>query len=164
MKKKYRTSLKKRTEYIYYFANGDRTTITPGKCGVTEIDIQLNHSLNDEEVKAWNRNIYKLDGHLEDFTDGDSTGASDYNKRLADHDANPLNQIIAAENAQEKQAMISKLTKAKSQLLPQQRDLLKQVWEENRTNTDIAAEEGVTEAAIRNRLNKIYKKLRRLLS
>jgi len=46
-------------------------------------------------------------------------------------------------------------------LLPQQRDLIQKKLQ-GRSNVDIAAEEGVTEAAIRNRLAKIQKKFEKL--
>jgi asparagine synthase (glutamine-hydrolysing) len=41
------------------------------------------------------------------------------------------------------------------------KELIKKVFYEKRTNVSIAAEEGVTEAAIRNRLKKIYENLRK---
>jgi len=49
-------------------------------------------------------------------------------------------------------------------LLPQQKELFKKVYLDKRTNTDIAAEEGVTETAIRNRLKKIQEKLKKYFS
>ena len=44
-------------------------------------------------------------------------------------------------------------------LLPQQRDLIQKVFFEDLSIVEIARLEGVSEAAIRNRLKKIYKKL-----
>ena len=44
-------------------------------------------------------------------------------------------------------------------LSPAQRELLEKVYFEERKITDIAREEGVSEAAIRNRLKKIYSRL-----
>jgi len=44
-------------------------------------------------------------------------------------------------------------------LEPQQRILFEKKYISKRSNTDIAAEEGVSEAAIRNRLKKIHQKL-----
>ena len=49
-------------------------------------------------------------------------------------------------------------------LLPNQQDLVKKVFYKNMKLVDIAAHEGVTEAAIRSRLNKIYKKLKKILN
>ena len=46
---------------------------------------------------------------------------------------------------------------------PQQKELVRQVFFENRKIVDIAAEEGVSEAAIRNRLKKITQRLKKIL-
>ena len=49
-------------------------------------------------------------------------------------------------------------------LIPSQQDLIEKVFYKNMKLVDIAANEGVTEAAIRSRLNKIYKKLKKILN
>ena len=49
-------------------------------------------------------------------------------------------------------------------LLKGQQDLIEKVFYKNMKLVDIAEEEGVTEAALRNRLNKIYRKLKKNLS
>ncbi len=49
-------------------------------------------------------------------------------------------------------------------LLKSQQDLIEKVFYKNMKIVDIAASEGVTEAAIRNRLNKIYRKLKKILN
>jgi hypothetical protein len=46
-------------------------------------------------------------------------------------------------------------------LQPRQRELFEKVYIQRRSYTSIAAEEGVTEAAIRNRLKKIHEKLKK---
>ena len=46
-------------------------------------------------------------------------------------------------------------------LEPQQKELVRQVFFEDRKIVDIAAEEGVSEAAIRNRLKKITQRLKK---
>ncbi len=48
-------------------------------------------------------------------------------------------------------------------LEPQQKELVRQVFFEDRKIVDIAAEEGVSEAAIRNRLKKITQRLKKFL-
>lgn len=53
--------------------------------------------------------------------------------------------------------------RAIDQLLPQQQELIKKVFFEKRTIVSIAREEGVGESAIRDRLNRIYKKLKETL-
>ncbi|MFY9354597.1 MAG: sigma-70 family RNA polymerase sigma factor [Bacillota bacterium] len=90
--------------------------------------------------------------------------ATDRNKYLADNTVNPEQLIIQAEDEAEHQDMLDKLRKAMDCLMPQQKELFKKVCLEKRTNTEIAAEEGVTEAAIRGRLKKLQQRLRKLLS
>ncbi len=58
---------------------------------------------------------------------------------------------------------IARLYSAMEALSPSQRELVKKVYFEERKITDIAREEGVSEAAIRNRLKKIYSRLKKFL-
>jgi RNA polymerase sigma factor (sigma-70 family) len=55
------------------------------------------------------------------------------------------------------------LQKAIKKLLPAQQDLIKRVFFQERSIVSIAREEGVTEAAIRDRLKRSYKKLKKVL-
>ena len=157
MKRAYKTSKKKRTNYIYYTAEGTKIVITPGEDGVTEADIELLHTMDDDEVDEQRRYDYRVTTHLDAYHDGEEEAANDRNKYLADDTANP-------EDEAEHQDMLDKLTKAMECLLPQQKELFKKVYLEKRSNTDIATEEGVTEAAIRGRLKKLQERLRKILS
>lgn len=49
---------------------------------------------------------------------------------------------------------------AMKHLLPEQRDLLRKVFFENKSQTEIARAEGITEDAVRKRLARIYERLR----
>ena len=164
MSRVYKTSQKKRTNYIYYTAEGTKIVITPGEDGVTEADIELLHTMDDEEVDEQRRYDYRVTTHLDAYHDGEEEAANDRNKYLADDTGNPEHLIVEAENEAEHKDMLDKLRKAMECLLPQQKDLFKKVYLERRSNTDIAAEEGVTEAAIRNRLKKLHERLRKNLS
>lgn len=164
MSKAYKTSQRKRTNYIYYPTEGGQIVITPGENGVTEADIELLHSIDDNEVDEQRRYNYRVTTHLDAYHDGENESADDRNKYLADESLNPESLNIEAEEEAEHQDMLDKLTKAMECLLPQQKELFKKVYLDKRSNTDIAAEEGVTEAAIRNRLKKIHEKLRKNLS
>ena len=53
-----------------------------------------------------------------------------------------------------------KLRAAMNNLLPQQQELIRQVFFEERSLVEIARERGVTEGAVRNRLRKIYMRLK----
>ena len=59
---------------------------------------------------------------------------------------------------------MARLYSAMEALSPSQRELVQKVYFEERKITDIAREEGVTEAAIRNRLKKIYPRLKKFLT
>lgn len=67
------------------------------------------------------------------------------------------------ERAVEHREDMARLYSAMEALSPSQRELVKKVYFEERKITDIAREEGVTEAAIRNRLKKIYPRLKKFL-
>ena len=54
-----------------------------------------------------------------------------------------------------------KLHKAIGQLLPQQKELIKKVYFENRKITEIARELGVDKTSIRDRLERIYEKIKK---
>ncbi|MBT2146403.1 sigma-70 family RNA polymerase sigma factor [Clostridioides difficile] len=163
MKRAYKTSKKKRTNYIYYTAEGTKIVITPGEDGVTEADIELLHTMDDDEVDEQRRYDYRVTTHLDAYHDGEEEAANDRNKYLADDTANPEQLIIQAEDEAEHQDMLDKLTKAMECLYHNKRTLQK-VYLEKRSNTDIATEEGVTEAAIRGRLKKLQERLRKILS
>ena len=55
------------------------------------------------------------------------------------------------------------LQRALGKLKPQQRELIRKVFFENRTMASLAREEGVGESTVRERLNRAYKKLKNLL-
>ncbi|MCE5343203.1 MAG: sigma-70 family RNA polymerase sigma factor [Eubacteriales bacterium] len=56
-----------------------------------------------------------------------------------------------------------RLCQAIQALQPQQQELIRQVYFENRKIADIAREQGVTESAVRDRLRKIHIRLKKLL-
>ena len=78
-----------------------------------------------------------------------------YGKRLEADDDIESDYI----ESEEKKA----LYKAIATLLPQQQALITRVFYDNERITDIARSEGVSEAAIRDRLKKIYAQLRKKL-
>lgn len=62
-----------------------------------------------------------------------------------------------------KNADKEKIRQAISKLEPQQQWLVKQVYFNQRTNVSIASELGVTEGAIRDRLKRIFEKIKKFL-
>ena len=67
------------------------------------------------------------------------------------------------ERAVEHREDMARLYSAMEALSSSQRELVKKVYFEERKIADIAREEGVSEAAIRNRLKKIYSRLKKFL-
>lgn len=161
MSRDYKTTKKNRINYIYYTSEGTKIVITPSEKGVTEVDIELLHSIDDSEVDEKRRYDYRVTAHIDAYHDGESEAANDRNKYLADDRSNPEGLYITTEEEQDHQAYLDKLAEAMECLLPQQKELFKKVYLDKRANTDIAAEEGVTEAAIRNRLKKMQEKLKK---
>ncbi len=71
-------------------------------------------------------------------------------------DSDPLDDILKDELHEALMASIEKLQ-------PQQKELLIRVYWKNELQKDIAAEEGVSEMAISNRLKRIFKKIKKFL-
>ncbi len=71
-------------------------------------------------------------------------------------DSDPLDDILKDELHKALMAAIEKLQ-------PQQKELLIRVYWKNELQKDIAAEEGVSEMAISNRLKRIFKKIKKFL-
>ncbi|MDU6984862.1 MAG: sigma-70 family RNA polymerase sigma factor [Terrisporobacter othiniensis] len=158
MKRNFKTSENNRTTYRYYSVDGTKIEIVPGESGVSEIDIEILHSLDDEEVNENRRYEYRVTTHLDAYDDGGSF-IEDSNKYMRDNDSNPILLLVEKEDKLEHENRLDKLKHGIKSLLPNQQELFKKKFVENRTNTDIALEENVTEAAIRNRLKKIKNKL-----
>lgn len=117
--------------------------------------------MDDEEVNAERRELYHVPVHLESYSSLEDGQVSDHNTYLEDHALSPLEEMIRILEEQEQVDKMSKLQDAIATLQPQQIALIKKVFYDKRSNVDIAAEEGVTEAAIRNRLKKIYSNLQK---
>lgn len=75
---------------------------------------------------------------------------------FADVAADPFAAAVLRENEE-------RIRKAISKLLPEQRELLRQVYFEYIPQTEIAAKQGVTKKAINNRLARILQRLQKFL-
>ncbi|ROR28130.1 RNA polymerase sigma factor (sigma-70 family) [Mobilisporobacter senegalensis] len=164
MSREYKTSKKKRTNYIYYTAEGTKIVIVPGEDGVTEADIELLHSIDDCEVDEQRRYHYRVTTHLDAYHDGENEAANDRNKYLADESVNPEQILLEEENEDEHQELLSKLARAMEWLTLEEKELFKKKYVDNRTNVDMASEMGVSETTIRKRLKKLQGKIRKLIS
>lgn len=155
--KKFKTAEKNRENYVYYTADEKRIVIVSDD--VDSKWIEFLHNNDDSEVDAERRENYHVPVHYDSYVDGNGTEAEDHNSYMEDTDSDPLQKIIASINKKEHEELLDKLESAIKTLQENQITLIRKVYFEKMSNVDIAAEEGVTEAAIRNRLKKIHKKL-----
>lgn len=159
MSRKFKTAEKNRVNYVYYTADGNKIVITPGENGVTEEMITLLHTYDDEEVDADRRENYHAPVRFESYSDDEGLELESRNSYLADSSADPLEKLMEAIETEELEIKISNLKNALSTLTEKQQETIDKKFFKGMTNTAIALEEGVSEAAIRNRLTKIYKNL-----
>jgi len=154
---KFRTKKNHRTTYIYKDNNGKTiATLRPGVDGVTEALIAKLHAEDDAVHNADKRDSYHGVFHYEGETISEDDNRS---IDLHDNSGNPEKLLLDALSAAERTGVF----KAEwDSLSDKQRDLvMKKLL--GRSNVDIAAEEGCTEAAIRNRLAKIQRRFEKFL-
>ena len=150
----YMTSKANRARYRYYDIEGKlRCELIPGQDGVSEILIQQLHAADDEEYDANRREAYHIPVHYMAYTSGDAEEAEDRNSYLADESADPSTifekAISRAEFKREFHERWKHLTKEQQRLVIRKAN--------GETNVAIAAEQGVSEAAIRKQLKRIQK-------
>lgn len=152
--------LTNRTNYTYKTATGETYTITPDDVGAAWI-AHL-YAEDDAADNADRRENYHAPIHYDSQmdTDGEGAYANDKIAYLEDPAPDPLEALLEIFEEEEYENRIDSLKAAIQTLQPQQIDLIYKIFYEKRTRVEIAEAEGVTEAAIRNRLQKIYKALR----
>ena len=154
MARNFKSPKKARATYKVYDAY-DRIVaeFIPGQEGVTEVLIQQLHAADDDEYDANRREAYHIPVHYMAYTSGDTEEAEDQNSYLADEAADPSllfeKAISRAEFKRDFHERWSRLTKKQQSLV------FRKVKGE--TNVAIAAEQGVSEAAIRKQLKRIQK-------
>lgn len=153
MSRNYKTGQNSRTNYIYYGADGTKTVLIPGENGVTETQIEILHAMDDTTLDAQRRYNYRTSIPIDEVIDN--------NPAVAGNIYSPDQVLLEQLEDQEYQNALERLKVAMGYLLPQQKELFKKKYVDKRSNTDIAAEEGVTEAAIRDRLKKMNKKIKK---
>ena len=154
--RKFKTAEDNRTNYIYYFADGSKSVITPGENDENTTIIAKLHAMDDAEVDSDRRDDYHCPVHYDSYHDGAGDDADDRNPYLEDDTYNPLTQILTSIVNAERSIQIEKLKVAISELTDKQKETVIKKFYRKMSNVDIAAEEGVSETAIRNRLKKIY--------
>lgn len=159
MTRKFKTAQKNRPNYIYFTADGKKFILNPGEDGVTEEMIMLLHKWDDEEVNASRRENYHAPVRFESYSDDEGISLEGRNSYLGDSSVDPLEKMMEAINEEEMKIKISNLKDAINTLTEKQKETVFKKFYLNMTNTAIANEERVSEAAIRNRLSKIFKNL-----
>jgi len=149
----FKTPKKKRTNYTYQTTTGLKITLTPNDVG--EDWITILHELDDAMVDEERRELYHVPIRYDAYLNGEDYD-SDKADWLIDPSPDVLESMIEAIDLEKHKVTLKRLRKAVSTLQPQQIELLQKVFFQKRTKVDIAAEEGVSEAAIRHRLNRIY--------
>lgn len=122
----------------YQFANGEKNEIEVEENWgelLLELDRQEHNNNQTEKRRHASLDAFNLDGTL--FPSGDDIEA----ECIRNEEWKALYDAI-------------------EQLLPQQQELIKKVFIEMQTLVSIARAEGVGESAIRDRLNRIYKKIK----
>ena len=162
--RKFKTAEENRTNYIYYPAEGKAITIKPGQVGddgkpASEEIITLLHTWDDDQVDADRRELYHCPVHYQAYADGEGKDADDRNGYLASEEADPLEQMLSSIEEQEHSEMLDRLKATLPTLTDLQKATIYKKFWLNQTNVQIAEEEGITEAAVRNRLKKIYASL-----
>ena len=158
--RKFKTAEENRTNYIYYPAEGKEIVITPELLESENVEIiTLLHSWDDDEVDANRREHYHCSEHYQSYCDGD-----DSNPYLCDRESDPLMELLSSLDEEERMEKARKLKTAIETLTDLQQQTIHKKYYRNMSNVDIAAEEGVSEAAIRNRLKKIHENLRKKIT
>lgn len=159
--RKSKTAEKNRINYVYYTAEAKKIFLTPGDVG--DEWIAYLHDADDKMVNAEKREEYRVqlrfngqEDWLQRNRNSPISNDTKANSRFSDlaveeksYMANPLECILQAVDAITCENRIKKVQAAIKTLQPQQQELIRKKFYDNRTNVDIAAEEGVTEAADR---------------
>lgn len=120
-----------------------------GEVSEVEVDERLGGMLLDLDRQQYNNDQKETRRHV-------SLDGMDYEGEL----------FVSAEDTEravEHREDVARLYSAMEALSPSQRELVKKVYFEERKITDIAAEEGVDKSAISHRLERIHKKLKKIL-
>ncbi|MGN8713798.1 MULTISPECIES: RNA polymerase sigma factor [Hornefia] len=115
-----------------------------------------------EKLKSVKREQWKLDKreerHSVNFADLD--GKEEY---FADSEGDPFAMIEEERYRDYKADHERRIVKAFSELSGSQRELLKALYEDGMTETEYASKLGISQAAVARRLNRIKRKLEKLL-
>lgn len=152
MSRKFKTSQKKRTNYIYYGGGGGKTVLIPGEDGVTEAIIETLHNLDDEEVDN-NRRETRRHSSIDDLNDKSET--------LADLDSSMEDRIISKLERDEVKA---KVDEAVSTLKPKEQSIVKWLYLSDipLTQAEVAKRLAMTTDSVKKSAYRIRAKLKEM--
>jgi DNA-directed RNA polymerase specialized sigma24 family protein len=151
------TNKKKRLTYKYYDAFGKVVEEIRPVDEETELLIADLHQCDIDEFNAGRRENYHIPISLDEYNEK-LVGGESVNRYLGDDTYNPYQIILDAFDEEDRMKKVSKVRAVFASLTAEQQELVTKVFIEKRTRVDVAAEEGVSETAIRKRLATIRKK------
>ena len=177
--KYYKTGNKNRQTYTYVGLDGRKETLVPGENGITEEFILALHRMDDNEVYNNNKN------RKPPVQEWEKEGIEDWkrchpNEELPERTTLSLDEIIHPSDESEDSdksgvladpsqgveedvpADVARLREVVELLTADQKELYRRVVLEGASITDIAKEQGVTKAAVENRLIRIKAAIKRL--
>lgn len=153
MNRNFKTSKKKRNNYIYYKEDGTKTVLLPGEDGVTEVEIEILHALDDDEFDR-NRKETRRHSSIDDV--------SDKSKFLKDIYVDVEDEVFT--NI-ERKAIKKIIHKALLELKPQQQDLINSLYLSNNpmSQAEYADKLGIAEDSVKKKALRIRKKLKEII-
>jgi RNA polymerase sigma factor (sigma-70 family) len=154
MSRIYKTSKKKRTNYIYYGDNGSKTVLTPGEDGVTEAMIETLHSLDDEAVDEERRETRRHSTLNE---------LNDKSKFLKDLYVDVEDEVFTKV---ERQAIKKLINEALAELKPNHQELIQCLYLSDKpmTQKEYAEKNGVAEDSVKKQALRVRNKLKEIIS
>lgn len=129
-------------KFRYEFVTGETVEIeVPEKIGEDQVLIEIDESIR-REARKWHKSLEAMR----------EKGAEKRDNRAVD-----ASLLIEQKEARER------LYRALDKLLPQQRELVEKVFIKGWAMVDVAHEDGVDESAISHRIDRIRKKLKKIL-
>lgn len=141
-------------------------TLADGKGGSREIKVRLDDETSRLLEKAGDPELtqaYIIEEYKARNAERKETRRHVSLEKCMEHGWDMADGRADTESIAERREQDALLSAAVSELLPQQRKLVKQVYYEGKTVTELAKEYGVSKAAVSIRLKKIYIKLKKVL-
>lgn len=150
MTRKFKTSKKKRTNYIYYGKDSSKTVLIPGEDGVTEAIIETLHSLDYEEVDN-DRRETRRHSSFDDLNDKAET--------IADPDGDVEDRILS--NLEWERAKTA-VDEAISTLKPKEQSIIKWLYLSDKplTQAEVGKRLDMTEDSVKKSAFRIRAKLK----